>query len=188
LFGEDISAYLPEQIKPFAQQLRQFPLGYPKWLYAASAPDSTYQGDIYSLVPFACIDHSGSSVRADCLGMVISATCDNQPDQGEFVLVAPVINLNEYRQRSELQGDSLEDHIRALTENKISQLMFLPRTHNLDDSFADFGNISSVSLEYFHSQHDQARLASLSQYGHYFMLMKLAYHICRPELSDVKRT
>lgn len=48
MFGEDISAYLPEHIKPFAEQLKQFPAGYEKWVYASSLPRETYQGDVFS--------------------------------------------------------------------------------------------------------------------------------------------
>lgn len=187
MFGEDITAYLPEHIKPFAEQLKQFPAGYEKWVYATAAPVEAYQGDVFSPVHFVSVDDDGDTIRMDCLGMVISNTCDAQPGMADFVLVAPVISLEDYCQKSDLRRDDLENHIRALVDNKISQLMFLPKWQEGSDSFVDFGNICSVSSRYFHSEHGQQRLVSLSQNGHYFLLVKLAYHLSRPETAGAKR-
>lgn len=187
MFGEDITAYLPEHIKLFAEQLNQFPAGYEKWVYASSLPPETYQGDVFTQVPFISLDDNGDPIRGELFGMVVSNTCDAQPSQGEFALVSPVIDLEDYRQHSGLKGQDLENHIRALMENKISRLMFLPDGQGIGRSFVDFGNICSVSLRFFHSDRGQKRLLSLSQCGHYFLLMKLAYHFCRPGASDTKR-
>jgi hypothetical protein len=120
--------------------------------------------------------------------MVISNTCDAQPGMADFMLVAPVISLADYRENSALEGENLKNHISALRDNRISQLIFLPPRGGLADSFADLGNICPISSTYFHSKHAQARLVSLSQYGHYLLLIKLAYHLTRPEPSDAKRT
>jgi hypothetical protein len=187
LFGEDITAYLPENIRPFAEQLHQFPNGYEKWIYASSLPKDTYQGDVFTNVPFISLDDEGDGVRFEVSGMVVSNTCDTQPGNGDFVLIAPVIDLEDYRENNGLAGEQLESHLRALTENKISQLMFLPDASGVRPSFVDFGRICSISLRFFHSERGQKRLLSLSQCGHYFMLMKLAYHFSRPEASDAKR-
>ena len=187
MFGDDIIAYLPERIKPFTEQLKQFPSGYEKWVYATSLPSVIYQGDIFSRVPFVSIDDNGDVVRAEFCGMVVSNTCDAQPNQGDFVLLAPVIDLENYREISNLRGEDLENHVGALTDNRISQLMFLPETQDIRPSFVDFGNICTVSLRHFHYDRGQKRLLSLSQCGHYFMLIKLAYHLSRPEPSDAKR-
>jgi hypothetical protein len=187
VFGEDLVPYLPEHVRPFAQQLRQFPSGYEKWVYATSSTPETYQGDVFTEVPLVQVDEDGDTVRAKTMGMVISSTCDAQPNQGETVLVAPVIDLKDYSSKAELKGGQLEDHLNALTANKLSQMMFLPEAHGMVGSFVDFGQISPVSLKYFHSERGQKRLVSLSQYGHYFLLMKLAYHLTRPDAPDVRR-
>jgi hypothetical protein len=188
VFGDDIVKYLPEHIKPFSDQLKQFPAGYEKWVYATSSPPEAYQGDVFPEVPFVVVDDDGDAVRGDLLGMVVSNTCDVQPDRGLFVAVAPVVDLEDYKAQSELKGDDLENHIRALTDNKLSQLMFLPETQNFPRSFVDFGKVCSVSLRYFHAAiAARGRTISLSQYGHYLLLIKLAYHLSRPEASDAKR-
>jgi hypothetical protein len=188
LFGEDIAAYLPEYLKPFAEQLRQFPAGYEKWVYASSLPPETYQGDVFTHVSFVSINDEGAAVGFELSGMMVSNTCDAQTDQEDFILVAPVIDLEDYRQNSSLEGADLDNHIRALVENKISKLMFLPDTKGVGPGFVDFGRICSVSPRFFHVDRGQKRLLSLSQCGHYFLLMKLAYHFCRPEASDAKRS
>jgi hypothetical protein len=187
LFGQDITPYLPEYIKPFAEQLRQLPSGYEKWAYAASLPADIYQGDVFDQVEFASLDDNGETIRFEPFGMVVSNTCDVQPGQGETLLVAPIVDLEDYRQNSELDKEALENHIRALIENKISQLMFLPEGPGLRRSFVDFGKICSISLSYFHADHVQKRLISLSQPGHYLLLVKLAHHFCRPEARDANR-
>jgi hypothetical protein len=192
LFGDDLASYLPEHIRPFAEQLKQFPTGYEKWVYAGSLPSDAYQGDIFGVLPFVHVDDDDDVVRADRLGMVISNTCDAQPDQADYILIAPISDLDDYRKYSEsegeLQGEELENHIRALVENKLSQIMFLPETTGFGRAFVDFGNICSISSKSFHTRYVDMKMISLSQYGHYFLLMKLAYHLARPESADAKRT
>jgi hypothetical protein len=187
VFGDDLVPYLPEHIKPFAQQLKQFPSGYEKWVYATSAPLETCQGDVFTHVPLVFVDDNGDALRADTKGMVISCTCDAQPGQGETVLVAPVIDLKDYLSENELEGQQLENRITAMTANKLSAIMFLPEGHGIPSSLVDFGRISPVSLKHFHSARGQQRLVSLSQCGHYFLLIKLAYHFSRPDAPDAKR-
>jgi len=187
VFGDDIVAYLPERVRPFADQLRQFPTGYEKWIYSTALGSETYQGDVFTAVPFVCVDEDGGPVIAELLGMVVSNTCDAQPNQGDFVLIAPITDLQDYKENATLRGDELDNHVRALTENKISNLMFLPGGQNIRDCFVDFGRLCSVSSEYFHRECGQRRLVSLSWCGHYFLLVKLAYHFTRPESADARR-
>jgi hypothetical protein len=187
VFGEDISAYLPQHLQPFAVHLKQFPSGYEKWIYASSLPAETYQGDVFAQIPLIAVDDDGNAVRPELNGMVISTTCDAQPNQGEFILFAPVIDLEDYRQNSELKGEALINHIQALTENKISGLMFLPDAPGIRSSFVDFGKVCPISTALFHSYRGRKQLLSLSQCGHYFLLVKLAYHFCRPDAPDVRR-
>jgi len=65
--------------------------------------------------------------------------------------------------------------------------MYLPGGQNIPDSFVDFGHLCSLSSDYFHRECYRRRLVSLSWYGHYFLLVKLAYHFTRPEAAEAKR-
>ena len=186
MFGESIAAYLPDN-HPFSEQLQQFPVGYEKWVYATCFPSTTYQGDVFTNLPFVAVDDEGEVVRVETSGMIISNTCDAQPGQGDSLLVAPVWYLSEYRAQHGLEGQALENHLQSLMENKLSQMLVLPRGADIPDCVVDFGRLSSISLEHFQRKKDKARIASLSQVGHYFLLMKLAYHFTRPEAPDAKR-
>lgn len=144
-------------------------------------------GDVFTDVPLVLVDENGDTVRAETNGMVISSTCGAQPSQGETLLVVPVIDLKDYLSNAELTGQQLQNHIDALTANKLSEIMFLPDGHGITGSFVDFGRISPVSIKHFHSERGQKRLVSLSQCGHYFLLVKLAYHFTRPDAPDARR-
>jgi hypothetical protein len=184
---DEILAYLPDGIKPFHEQLRQFPIGYEKWVYASSLPKDVYQGDVFKPSRFVFIDDSGEPVGGDFVGMVISNTCDVQPRRNDYVLVAPVFDLEDYRKHSNLSGEALENHIKDLTANKLTQLMFLPDGQGFHQSFVDFGQVCAISNTYFHSELAGKRFLSFSQCGHYVMLIKLAHHFARFEAEDAKR-
>jgi hypothetical protein len=188
VFGDDLKPFLPNHIQKFSEQLKQFPKHYEKWVHASSLTEQIYQGDVMAQAPLVAINEKGDADRLDLPGMVISCTCDVQPDRGDIALVAPVLDLEDYRNNSELEGQALEDHIKALTENKISDFFFLPPGLGLTaPSFVDFGSITSVSVEYLHSDDRKNRLTSLSLLGHYFFVVKLAYHFTRPEGADSMR-
>jgi hypothetical protein len=187
VFGQDIRPFLPRHLQKFSAELGQFPKNYEKWVYATSLPKEIYQGDVVARAPFALVNAEGSPDRLDVPGMVISCTCDVQLGQGDFALIAPVHDLDEYRSNSEIKGQELENHLRALTGNEISNLFFLPAGRGLKPSFVDLGMMTSISIEYLNSERGRQRLASLSQVGHYVLLVKLAYHFTRPEGSDAIR-
>jgi hypothetical protein len=187
VFSRDIRPFLPPHLQKFSAQLRQFPENYEKWIYAASLPKEIYQGDVVASAPLFLVDADGNPERLDVPGMVISRTCDVQVGQGDFALIAPVHDLEEYRRGSELTGPELENHVRALTGNEISNFFFLPAGQGLKSSFVDLGTMTSISIEYLQSERGHRRLASLSQVGHSVLLVKLAYHFTRPETSDATR-
>jgi hypothetical protein len=187
VFGDDIVAYLPAHIRQFSDQLKQFPEFFEKWVYAVQLPLEFYQGDVIASLPSIMINGEGTVDRAELPAMIISCTCDVQAGQEDAALIAPVHDLEDYRKNSELAGRDLENHLRALMDNKISSLIFLPAGHGLQSSFVDLGKISTISLEYLHSKEGLVRWVSLSQCGHYFFLVKLAYHFTRPEGTDAAR-
>jgi hypothetical protein len=188
VFGDDLIAYLPEHVRKFSEQLKQFPHNYEKWVHATMVPREIYQGDVLAETPLVYVDESGAPNSTRLPGMVISCTCDVQPGQGEVALVASVFDFEDYRANSALKGKELDDHLRAVIDNKISNLLFLPRGLGLGKpSVVDLGSVTSVSVDYIQSSAGSKRLTSLSQLGHYFFLIKLAYHLTRPESSDAVR-
>lgn len=187
MFEQDFLSFLPTYAKPFAKQLQELPLNYEKWVYATSLPSETYQGDLFNAVRFASIDDDGQAIVADLPAMVLSNTCDVQPGQSESLLLAPLIDLEDYSAQSLLTGEELENHLRALRRNEISQLMFLPEAQGIKNCFVDFSKTSSLPLGYFCSNTVAKRFQSLSTCGHYVMMVKVAHHFTRPESADAPR-
>jgi hypothetical protein len=182
----DLGSYLPEHVRPFAELLKQFPANYEKWVHATSLPAELYQGDVVENAVLTAIDEAGDILRLDLPAMVISCTCDVQPKQGEFALLAPAIDLDFYRANSELEGDALDSHMNMLMANKIANLFFLPAGQKLKASVIDFQQLTSVSVDLLHKSVEK-RLTSLSQTGHYLLLVKLTHHLTRPDAADAKR-
>jgi hypothetical protein len=189
--GEDISRLLPEHLKSFASDLRKYPVDYPKWFYG-QPPKEIYQGDVIAEARTALIDDDGTGSYREGAVVVISNTCDVQPNRDDYLLLAPLLTLEERYECVTLTGQARIDHFHDLKRNRLASIMFFPAVEGMGDSWLDFTKICPVSSEYFYSKKlrilDQ-RVASLSQKGHYFFLMKLAYHFCRPENpADAKRS
>jgi hypothetical protein len=183
----DLASYLPEHVRPFADLLKQFPENYEKWVHATAIPAKLYQGDVLENALLTAIGEDGEILRADIPAMIISCSCDVQPMQGKFALLAPVVDLELYKRNSELQGQVLNDHIRDLMANKIANLFFLPAGLKLKASVVDFQQLTAVSVELLHTDKFKERLTSLSQTGHYLLLVKLAHHLTRPDAPDAQR-
>src|SRR6266404_1988696 len=189
--GEDITRLLPEHLKSFASDLRKYPLGFPKWFYGAP-PAEIYQGDVISSARTPLLDDDGTGAYRDGAVVVISNTCDVQPNRDDYLLLAPLFTLEERIEGITLTGQQQIDHIHDLKRNRLTNIMFFPATSGVPESWVDFSKICPVSSNYFYSEAlnvREKRVASLSQKGHYFFLMKLASHLCRPEdPNDAKRT
>jgi len=187
MFGDDIAAYLPEHIKPFAKLLKDFPENYEKWIYSASLPNELYQGDVLQTAIIVNVDHAGNVERAEIPAMVISCTCDAQPGRDDTLLIAAVYDFDDYRTHHTLTGADLDNHLRSLQRNEIANLFYLPAGQNLKPSVVDFQLMSPISVSYLYPDRFRNRLTSLSQVGHYFLLMKLAHLMTRPEPRDARR-
>ena len=183
----DLGSYLPEYVRPFTDLLKQFPANYEKWAHATNLPAELYQGDLLESAGLTAISEDGDVLRADMPAMVISCTCDIQPQQGRFALLAPAIDLEFYRKNIEFEGEALENHVRDVMANKIANLFFLPAGQKLKAGVViDFQQLTAVSVEFL-DKRLKKRLTSLSQTGHYLLLVKLAHHLARPDASDAKR-
>jgi len=187
--GDDIARLLPEHLKSFAADLKKYPEGYPSWLYGA-LQNAVYQGDILRSIKVVGVDEDGDAVSRDGPVVVISHTCDCQQGLSEFILVAPVFSIQERIEGSELTPQQVDNYLRDLRANRITELLFLPGVGALPDSFVDFSQVCAIASAYFHSAaflSSDHRVISLSQKGHYFFLMKMSYHFCRSDPKDSTR-
>lgn len=153
----------------------------------SSKPQRLYQGDVLDSAIVVNINDDGDIERAQIPAMVVSCTCDIQPGQAATLLIAALYDFEDYRANLVLVGEELDNHLRALQRNEIANLFYLPAGQKLKPSVIDFQLISPVSVSYLYPERFKSRLTSLSQVGHYFLLMKLAHHMARPESYDAKR-
>jgi hypothetical protein len=87
--GDDIGRLIPENVRSVLDDLRKKPIDYLKWLYANPNPN-IYQGDILEKITVYSLDQNGAVSAREGPAIVVSQTCDCQPDQGEYLLVAPI--------------------------------------------------------------------------------------------------
>ena len=123
--------------------------------------------------------------------MVVSHTCDCQPNQSASVLVAPVFPLNELIPEDDFTAEDIANFRRDLCGNRLTDRVFLPAINDLPDSWLDLSQMFSVTSQCFHSDAftiSRQRIASLSQKGHYFFLMRLSFFLGRPDPVDSKRS
>jgi hypothetical protein len=124
--------------------------------------------------------------------MILNNSCDLPDDRLDFVAAAPIIDFGEFLKFEQSRGrkqPSLDDFATSVRKNEKSELFYLP-------SFAGFHNGALVLLHlscvvsaklYQRLLATDHRVASFSQTGFYFMLIKLISHLARPESNDVTR-
>jgi hypothetical protein len=162
------------------------------WLLTGPHPnEERLQGDLISEFPVAVVDKNGVAQCSKFAVLILNNTCDLQPARSDFLTVAPAMDFAKY---SEFMIGSLgeakaSNHLRSVHENKVHEILWLPK-------FGPFGNgavvflnkVGAVSTKLYEDALQQGRrLASFSQNGFYFLLLKLTNHIARTETSDVTR-
>jgi hypothetical protein len=161
------------------------------------------QGDLLKDFPTVFLDGESKPRSRNFTVMILNNTCDLPDDRLDFVTAAPIVDFNKYlefeRSRrlkgkmTESEKESVEDSIqelaRVLRHNKKTEILFLPR-------FGEFQHgalvllylVCSVSAKiYRKSLRAGQRLASFTQTGFYFLLIKLTTHIARAETTPVIR-
>jgi hypothetical protein len=137
--------------------------------------------------------------------MVMNNTCDLPDGRLDCVTAAPVVDFNRYfeferarlfRGKSDVaeaerrrMEDSLQELARVLRSNAKTEILYLP-------SFSEFPHgalvllylVCSVSAKVYQEalSRDQ-RVASFTQTGFYFLLIKLTTHLARAESHEVNR-
>lgn len=138
---------------------------------------------------------SFSKVYTDAI--ILSNTCDLSTDNKHSAnvkkcLFAPLVDLNEFLndlERSGLKKDSLEQFSRAIKNQLVSNLFYLPNgTKENKEFIALLDNIFWFPTEELNSYIagiSENRICSLGLFGHYLFILKLSYHLCRlPEEAD----
>jgi hypothetical protein len=186
--GDDLERLIPEKVRSILADLKKTPIEHVKWFYG-KLQDDVYQGDILESVLVCSLNQDGI-VEREGPAIVVSHTCDCQPDQSEFVLVAPIFSLDELAADDKFPQKEVDDFKRDLIANHLKEQIYLPAIGKLRDSWLDFSQMFSIASSYFHSDAFKAsrqRIAGLSAKGQYFFLMRLTFYLGRPDPKDSTR-
>ncbi|MEW6157036.1 MAG: hypothetical protein AB1813_06360 [Verrucomicrobiota bacterium] len=162
------------------------------WLLTAPhAEEHRLQGDLLADFPVALIAPDGRSVSKRFAVMILNNTCDLQPKRSSFVNVAPVIDFEEFTKAeiAKRGEDGARSYLHDIRSNRVLEMLWLPPFHTFRHGAIVFlDRIGTAAIQiYEHSLGSNARLASLSQNGFYYFLIKITTHLARAESAEVRR-
>lgn len=142
--------------------------------------DEILQGDIFSEMPFLFYDENGQLHQIYLRAQLLSNSCDIvRDDKLIFVGVLPDDFKKEDKQA--LEG----------IRKNIKYGHFCIPTLTGQEYITDFSLVMSYPrqvFERFIQQNKVRKIASLTQFGYYFLLTKLTIFLLRPESNEVIRT
>ncbi len=155
------------------------------------APSSLVQGDIFDGVE---VRLTPQAEPTQSMVMVLSNTCDLHPKEGQYkspcATVAPVQDMAAYRDAYRAEnGGSLagwDEHHAAIRNGLTTNLLWLPEHKDFNESVIVFNYATPIVTKQLGAGGTE-RLASLSDIGYYYTLMKLALHFVRVESEEVGR-
>jgi hypothetical protein len=175
-----------------AQLLRSLKTRNFDWIVCSpSQTEDRLQGDILREMPVAVIRRDGTVRSKNFTVMVMNNACDLQTGRSEFVTVAPVADFERFAASEVLTTDreQAKNYLESIRANHIDELFYIPPCPQLDHGgIVRFSLLSSLSAELYElAITDKRRIASLTQNGHYFLLMKLTHFLARAESSEIVR-
>lgn len=149
------------------------------------------QGDLIKEFPTVFLDDFATPQTRDFTVMLMNNTCDLPDKRLDFVTAAPIIDFQKYlefesKRRSE---ESLRAYADSIRRNDKTELFYLPKFDEFQDgALVLLHMVCSVSAQvYRQALTRRKRIASFTQTGFYFLLIKLTTHIARAESSEVIR-
>jgi hypothetical protein len=191
-----------EHIPALTRDLKKIPDF--SWLLAQPHPEiERLQGDLLKDFPTVALDDDAKPRCRDFTVLILNNTCDLPDDRLDFVTAAPVVDFNKYvefertrrlksitaesdKRRAE---DGIQELARTLRANSKTEILFLPRFGEFEQgALVLLHLVCSVSVNVYRKALRRGRrLASFTQTGFYFLLMKLTTHIARAETTQVVR-
>ncbi|KAB2907040.1 MAG: hypothetical protein F9K26_12685 [Ignavibacteriaceae bacterium] len=125
--------------------------------------------------------------RKKAKGIILSNSCDidptNRRETPPRITFAPIIKIVRYV--STLKDAGFDDNriagkIKAIKEQNVTTLFFLPKGNGLDDDYiALLNDLHTIPLEAIQASTERKKLFTLSQIGFYLFILKLSVHFCR---------
>lgn len=190
----DLSQYssiIPEEHLPaLTNCLRKIPDF--TWLLAQPHPElDRLQGDLLKDFPTVCLDNTGNPRSHRFTVMVLNNSCDLPEGRVDFVTAAPVVDFNKYLEfeRKKRSEESLRGYAEAIRKNDKTELFYLPPFNGFPHgAIVLLHLVCSVSASIYRGALEGGnRVASFTQPGFYFLLIKVTTHLARPESEEATR-
>ena len=189
---DELKKYLPkylseENYKNLLNELKSFPDNIDKRMYTSSLDDDIlYQGDGIDDMPIIDLAQSSKNIQ-NVPALILSNTCDmdssNERMFRSSIVYAPIIKLSQYQSVINTHCNNIckiENHIADLKQQKITQIMYLPATGQMEESVVLLDRIFSIDNKFINrSKLKDLRFFSFSDYGFYLFLFKLSVHFSR---------
>ena len=188
--ADELRIYLPKYLSADGERelfegIKQFPNVDGAKLYTSALKDIPviYQGDgLTDLLLFKLPEVKSQPGN----GLVISNSCDTSPENKRFFdshfCYSPILRLPLYEKSllEKYPAVRVKNHLKELRDQLITQIFYLPQGGGLDaESFVFLDRIISMPISEIPKDICKARLFTLSNYGHYLLLVKLSVHFTR---------
>jgi len=180
----------PEKVGSLLASLKRVPDF--SWVLLGPHPsDERLQGDLLSDFPVAVVDNEGNPRCSKFAVLVLNNTCDLQPGRSQFVTVAPAMDFSRFSKTyiGQEGEERAKSYLHAVRANQVCEILWLPTFASFKEGAVIFLNrVGAASAKlYEDALKERRRLASFSQNGFYFLLIKLTNHIARMESPEVAR-
>lgn len=190
---DEIKLYLPKYLsseseKELFKGLREFPDKLELRLYTDKLTSSNviYQGD--GLNDMLIVNLPSQKIKPE-KAVIISNTCDIDEESNKrhfpsSIIYTPIFNLNKYKEgilrKSNKSPKQIDDHINTIKKQEITQIFYLPKYKELDDSIIFLDRLQNCSNSFIKRDNlDTQRLFTLSDLGAYLFVLKLSIHFTR---------
>ncbi len=187
---ENISVYLPKYLSAESQdelysELKNFPSNDPNIFFSTLNSSAIFQGD--AMNDFPLISLPDQRVENSAV-LILSNTCDTDPSNfrffPSFLVYCPLIKLSKYTallEKNNVSKDKIDNHIKDIKNQKITQIMFFPKSRYLEEDYISFfERINHISSQFVSRDSiESRRIFSLSNFGFYLLLIKLSMHFTR---------
>jgi hypothetical protein len=162
------------------------------WVLTSPHPtDPRLQGDILSDFPVAIVGDDGKPLCHRFVVLVLNNSCDLEPNRAKYVTVAPVLDFGAFSKHiiGKRGEKNAQSYLRDVRENRVHEILWLPSiSHFKEGSVVFLERVGAVSAKIYEDAVNEKRhIASFSQNGFYFLLIKLTNHIARMESDEVGR-
>ena len=178
----------PEHVAALLRSLKTRNFG---WIVCnPSTDEQRLQGDLMREMPIALVDRDGNPRSSTFIVMVINNVCDLEPGRSEFVTLAPIHDFEKFSAVIlDNDRERAKSYLESARANLIDEFFYIPNCPQLPKGgivrFDLFSSLSAVVYETAIA--GGRRIASLTQNGFYFLLMKLTYFLARPESLEIIR-